>query len=212
MQEPTQQYLDDDAIAFSDQATTTADIDDLLTTALWQVGWFTVACSRGVEHSVYTERAEQEEALTPAQLATRRRGALFPNALVEMAALSCGSCTLQLVDLPQNWSGAPGAQSLHSDLVVVAAIVCICVKLHLALREEGPRTLLDLLDTLGKLTRKAPKAVPAIHDFQIVKQEAFFLLRASSTGSRSALQGGVEPSQTWSDWPVAWEQCTSRLY
>ena len=136
-----------------------------------------MACSRGVvEHSVYTQRAEQGEALTPAQLATRRRGALFLNALVEMAALPCGSRTLQLVDLPQNWSGAPGAQSFHSDLVVVAAIVCICIKLHLALRKGGPRTLLDLLDMLlGELMRKAPEDVPAVHEGQVVKQEAFFL-------------------------------------
>ena len=85
-------------------------------------------------------------------------------------------------DLAQSWSSGRVAQSLHSDLVAVAACVPC---LHQVAPHSGsgrPHTLRDPLDAFEELWSGAPEGTPAPLE-EVVHQEAFLL---QQTGSQLA--------------------------
>ena len=132
-----------------------------------QVEWFTVACSLGVERAEHGQREVQGR-----QLASR--GSFFAcshggTALAGVANLLCNSRILA-----QSWSGAQGAQSLHLDLVAMAASVDVHIRLHAILGEEAPHTLPGrLVDAFQEFARCVPAAAQALREGQVVHQEAF---------------------------------------
>ena len=84
---------------------------------------------------------------------------------------------MQLLDVAQSWSDVPGGLSLHSDLVSSAANICIYLKVHHAPGAEAPHTLLGVLGALGELIGEAPEGVPATLEMQVVRQDAFLMVK-----------------------------------
>ena len=146
-----------------------------------------------------------------------------------MASLRGPRCqsesTLQHMDMAQR-SGAPGAQSLHSDLVAVAAGVQIHIKLHPTSDGEGPYTLPDLLGAPEELTGEVPGPYqPYWNERQVVHQGTFLPRRvgfelatlalkvgggmSSAALCREGLDHAVQSRVQPVAWPISWQQFTS---